>query len=66
MENLENKENIKVYLISHFDEEIILVNDKLNKYRQGFYRLQKNFQKNMALLLLMVKKSQANWNARVQ
>lgn len=41
MENLYNKENIKLYLVSHFDESIIFINDKLNKYRKGFYNLQK-------------------------
>jgi lysophospholipase L1-like esterase len=41
MENLYNRENIKVYLVSHYDEGAILINDKLNKYRKGFYKVQK-------------------------
>ncbi|HHU24968.1 MAG: SGNH/GDSL hydrolase family protein [Bacilli bacterium] len=41
MEHLENKENLKVYLVSHFDEAIIFINDKMRRYRKGFYQLQK-------------------------
>lgn len=41
MENLYNRENIKVYLVSHFDEAAIIINDKLHQYRQGFYKVQK-------------------------
>lgn len=41
LENLHNKENIKIYLVSHFDEALIFVNDKINKYRKGFKKVQK-------------------------
>ncbi|HOR95940.1 MAG TPA: SGNH/GDSL hydrolase family protein [Bacilli bacterium] len=41
MEHLENKENLKIFLISHFDEAIVFINDKLRAYRKGFYQLQK-------------------------
>jgi hypothetical protein len=41
MENLVNRENIKVYLVSHFDEGLVLVDDNLKKFRKGFYKLQK-------------------------
>ena len=41
MEHLYNKENIKLYLISHFDEAMPFVNEKLNKYRKGFFKVQK-------------------------
>ena len=41
LENLKNKENIKIYLISHFDEGITYINDEIKKYRQVFKKLQR-------------------------
>lgn len=41
MENLYNKDNIKLYLISHFDEALPFVNSKIRKYRKGFFNIQK-------------------------
>ena len=41
LDNLYNKEKIDIYLISHFDEALPYVNEKIKKYRSGFKKVQK-------------------------
>ena len=41
MSNLYNKENIDIYLISHFDEALPFVNNRIKKHRYGFRKIQK-------------------------
>ena len=40
LENLHNLNNLKVYLISHFDEGMTYYDNKLKKYRKGFKETQ--------------------------
>lgn len=41
MENIVNKDKLDIYLISHFDEAMPYINNKLKAYRKGFYNIQK-------------------------
>jgi hypothetical protein len=45
LDNLYNKENIEIYLISHFDEALPFVNNKIKKYRKGFREVQEEVAK---------------------
>lgn len=41
LENLHNKDNLKIYLISHFDEGMNYIDKNTSKYRKGFKNIQK-------------------------
>lgn len=42
MEHIHNKDNIKIYLVSHYDEAMPITNDQIRKYRKGFKKVQKD------------------------
>ena len=43
LENLKNKDKFDIYLISHFADTEVLVNNNLKRYREGFRQLQASF-----------------------
>ena len=44
LENLQNKDDFKIYIVSHFTEGRVLLDANLRKYRDGFKEVQKSFE----------------------
>lgn len=43
LDNLKDKDSFKIYLISHFDDSMCLINSEYKQNQQAFYDLQKSF-----------------------